>query len=142
MVPPNGRYGFGFESNALETVSDSNSAEFSTLLSYLSLPNVRDILCTRTNDSSIEKILISNWIENSRYQLKFNYFSVPSLFKLVDLPHTYDELFEVGRKYLCPNCNQKPSDPALCLVCGTIVCSQSYCCLKKGLGECNQHSKK
>ncbi|KAF9284537.1 hypothetical protein BGZ88_009928 [Linnemannia elongata] len=68
----------------------------------------------------------------------------PTIYELVGLPRRLDSLFELSIKYICPKCNTVPQDPALCLCCGTIVCSQSFCCLEgldsDGRGECNTHA--
>lgn len=68
----------------------------------------------------------------------------PAIYELVGLPRRLDALFEQSIKYICPGCNTVPHDPALCLCCGTIVCSQSFCCLDgvdhEGRGECNTHA--
>ncbi|KAI1315623.1 hypothetical protein EDD11_000575 [Mortierella claussenii] len=68
----------------------------------------------------------------------------PAIYELVGLPKRLDSLFEQSIKYICPKCNTVPHDPALCLCCGTIVCSQSFCCLEgldsEGRGECNTHA--
>ncbi|KAG0369200.1 hypothetical protein BGZ54_000069 [Gamsiella multidivaricata] len=68
----------------------------------------------------------------------------PAIYELVGLPRRLDALFEQSIKYICPKCNTVPHDPALCLCCGTIVCSQSFCCLEgldsEGRGECNTHA--
>lgn len=141
MVPPTGKHGFGFEFDTQE-YNTKSSTESRELQSYLLLPSVRQLLLEPKNDSSIERLLIRSWINNSKDELQWTLSPVPIQYKLVELPSTYDDLFDVSRKYTCPNCNQKPSDPALCLICGEIVCSQSYCCLKDGLGECNQHARK
>ncbi|KAF9109352.1 hypothetical protein BGX27_007699 [Mortierella sp. AM989] len=68
----------------------------------------------------------------------------PAIYELVGLPRRLDSLFEQSIKYICPKCNTVPFDPALCLCCGVIVCSQSFCCLEgldsDGRGECNTHA--
>ena len=50
--------------------------------------------------------------------------------KLIDLPENYLTLLSKADQFKCPNSVTKESkSPALCLVCGTIVCSQ-VCCFK------------
>ncbi|KAL1921436.1 uncharacterized protein VTP21DRAFT_11152 [Calcarisporiella thermophila] len=65
----------------------------------------------------------------------------PAIYELVGLPHRLDSLFDESLKRVCKNCNWRPPDPALCLFCGTFVCSQSFCCSNEGQGECNIHMK-
>lgn len=67
--------------------------------------------------------------------------SHPLPFAFTQLPRSLDVLFERCRGYKCPNCKTTPNSPALCLLCGRIVCFQSRCCSSEttGLGECNTH---
>ncbi|KAJ2611062.1 E3 ubiquitin-protein ligase ubr1 [Coemansia sp. RSA 1365] len=67
--------------------------------------------------------------------------AMPTLYSLVDLPDRFEILFERSAKSFCPRCNGIPSDPALCLLCGSFVCAQSFCCEEDGVGECNMHMK-
>ncbi|PIA14708.1 hypothetical protein COEREDRAFT_46427 [Coemansia reversa NRRL 1564] len=67
--------------------------------------------------------------------------AMPTLYSLVDLPDRFEILFERSAKSFCPRCNGVPSDPALCLLCGSFVCAQSFCCEEDGVGECNMHMK-
>lgn len=62
----------------------------------------------------------------------------PSTYSLTPLPETYDALFT---NTICTNCNTAPSTPALCLICGTILCSQSFCCTVDDMGECSIHAR-
>jgi E3 ubiquitin-protein ligase UBR3 len=36
----------------------------------------------------------------------------------------------------CSKCNTQPSKPAICLVCGTLLCAEGDCCKKTRCGEC------
>lgn len=66
---------------------------------------------------------------------------LPTIFELVPLPERLDTLFELSRRKPCKNCGTVSVEPALCVFCGTFVCSQSYCCSKNGQGECTIHMK-
>ena len=68
--------------------------------------------------------------------------SHPAIFELVALPKYFDTLtFEVTRRR-CPTKGGKMEDPAICLFCGAIFCSQALCCQKDGkLGGANQHMR-
>ncbi|XP_047998255.1 LOW QUALITY PROTEIN: E3 ubiquitin-protein ligase UBR1 [Leguminivora glycinivorella] len=49
--------------------------------------------------------------------------------KLVPLPDDFSELMNVVSEFSCPNSERDDSKyPTMCLVCGQILCSQSYCC--------------
>ncbi|CAG8557563.1 5250_t:CDS:2, partial [Racocetra fulgida] len=65
----------------------------------------------------------------------------PAIFELVGLPKRLDSLFEESMRRACKKCKTVPNDPALCLLCGTFVCSQSYCCSDETRGECYIHAK-
>uniref|UniRef100_A0A1I7TK99 E3 ubiquitin-protein ligase n=1 Tax=Caenorhabditis tropicalis TaxID=1561998 RepID=A0A1I7TK99_9PELO len=65
---------------------------------------------------------------------------------LVDLPERYSQLINQVASFKCPTIPIEESTsnvPTLCLVCGTILCSQAYCCQKiinkKSLGACRYH---
>ncbi|KAF2206769.1 hypothetical protein CERZMDRAFT_72050 [Cercospora zeae-maydis SCOH1-5] len=67
----------------------------------------------------------------------------PTILELVGLPKTYDTLTEEATKRKCPTTGKELVDPALCLHCGEIFCSQAVCCIKdKTFGGCFQHMMK
>ena len=48
---------------------------------------------------------------------------------LIPLPHRYADLMNLSANFCCENSVTRESKtPALCLVCGLMVCSQSHCC--------------
>ena len=49
--------------------------------------------------------------------------------QLIPLPNDYMELINGVAQFTCPNSDGDDSrSPTMCLVCGEILCSQSYCC--------------
>lgn len=50
-----------------------------------------------------------------------------SLFK--GLPKEYRHLLELDTK--CERCNQVPLRPAVCLICGQLLCSETICCIRQ-----------
>jgi hypothetical protein len=66
--------------------------------------------------------------------------NLPTIFELVPLPHRLETLFEECFQKVCPNCNKAIVDPALCLLCGNLVCAMSFCCNRDRKGECNLHN--
>lgn len=65
----------------------------------------------------------------------------PLPYVLAKLPSKMESLLEGLTEVRCKNCGGCPPDPALCLVCGEIVCAHSYCCsTESGSGECFLHS--
>ncbi|KAL3622661.1 hypothetical protein CASFOL_033478 [Castilleja foliolosa] len=59
-------------------------------------------------------------------------------FKLMHLPHLYQDLLQRYIKKCCPDCGVVKEEPALCLLCGK-VCSPSWrtCCRESG---CQAHA--
>ena len=52
---------------------------------------------------------------------------------LVRLPEDYSELVNNVSTFSCPNVGVSDGCrvPAMCLICGKVICSQSYCCQGK-----------
>lgn len=49
--------------------------------------------------------------------------------RLIRLPDDFSELMNIVSEFSCPNSEREDSkNPTMCLICGLIVCSQSYCC--------------
>jgi hypothetical protein len=67
-------------------------------------------------------------------------FSSPLPLQLVNLPQRTDLLLAECLKFKCERCNTVPKEPALCLNCGKLLCSQSPCCLKERIGEASDHA--
>jgi E3 ubiquitin-protein ligase UBR1 len=63
----------------------------------------------------------------------------PTIFEIIGLPDRLDFLLELASKFRCQNCNTVPNEPAMCLLCGEIVCAQAVCCEEDGMGEVNVH---
>jgi len=51
--------------------------------------------------------------------------------RLIQVPNEYDKLFQHSRRVTCKTCNSIPAEAALCLLCGQILCLNSFCCLDK-----------
>ena len=48
---------------------------------------------------------------------------------LIPLPRDYTDLMNLSANFSCGNSvTGESKTPALCLVCGLLVCSQSHCC--------------
>uniref|UniRef100_A0A8B9C8Q5 E3 ubiquitin-protein ligase n=1 Tax=Anser brachyrhynchus TaxID=132585 RepID=A0A8B9C8Q5_9AVES len=92
--------------------------QFERLCSYLSLPN--NLTCLFQENSGI-------------------------LCLLIDLPDDYSCLINQASNFSCPKSGgDKSRAPTLCLVCGTMLCSQSYCCQTElegeDVGACTAHT--
>lgn len=73
--------------------------------------------------------------------------SVPPIRQLVALPDDYSDLINSVSLFTCPNNDRDDSrNPTMCLVCGEILCSQTYCCQKElmnkqAVGACTYHAQ-
>ncbi|OQR84832.1 hypothetical protein ACHHYP_12796 [Achlya hypogyna] len=67
---------------------------------------------------------------------------------LAALPHSYSELYMHLTKQTCPGCHQFPARPALCLMCGLVLCAASTCreatvaSMASVSGACTLHAHK
>lgn len=49
--------------------------------------------------------------------------------RLIELPYDYSELVDKVSDFSCPSIkNEDSRTPTMCLICGVMLCSQSYCC--------------
>ncbi len=104
--------------------------EFDVLAKYLGLPsnpgellafaNLRTLAVQWASHPGVAASL-SAGKEHISYPLKLN--------SLIKLPADYSELINNVSNFTCPNYMSDESRvPAMCLICGEVVCSQSYCC--------------
>lgn len=61
-------------------------------------------------------------------------------FQLTPLPTSFGEMVQVHYKRENPICQKRPQNPAVCLICGAIVCRLSDCCKKGNVGGCTSHA--
>ncbi|XP_055026843.2 E3 ubiquitin-protein ligase UBR2 isoform X5 [Misgurnus anguillicaudatus] len=64
---------------------------------------------------------------------------------LIELPEDYSALINQASSFTCPKSGgDKSRAPTLCLVCGAMLCSQSYCCQTElegdDVGACTAHT--
>lgn len=130
--------------------------EFDRLLTHLRLPEFSHLITL-----SLEmKQLVATWClehahecerqrnrEQQQQQEQYNELNepvirldLPTPFELIPLPERLDQLVDESMRRICQKCGMVPTDPALCLLCGTFVCAQSYCCAEDEYGECNLHA--
>nr|XP_056709117.1 E3 ubiquitin-protein ligase UBR2 isoform X1 [Euleptes europaea] len=126
----------------------SGGNQFEHLCSYLSLPN--NLVCLFQENSKVTNTLVESWCNNDevkRYlQGQRQAISYPrESNKLIDLPDDYSCLINQASNFSCPKSGgDKSRAPTLCLVCGTMLCSQSYCCQTElegeDVGACTAHT--
>ncbi|RUS18204.1 hypothetical protein BC937DRAFT_89041 [Endogone sp. FLAS-F59071] len=139
------RFGVNPESAAAAGISrDTN--EFDRLREYLRLPTIGELILSLQRSPALIDV-VTGWLHDLRNHSRLPEKSVlgritlnhPAIFNLVELPHRFETLLEESSKHVCSNCNTVPQDPAICLLCGTFVCFQSFCCLEDEIGECSRH---
>jgi hypothetical protein len=98
--------------------------------------------------SVIESVLdIPHWREAIPSTLMINPASAPQavggVVPFINLPKNLVDLIKLVIDKPCIRCKQCPQDPAVCLLCGELVCLDADCCKSdSGEGECTQHAKK
>ncbi|KAJ9658877.1 E3 ubiquitin-protein ligase ubr1 [Neophaeococcomyces mojaviensis] len=121
--------------------------ELDRLLGLCKLPDLATILSS-FSEFTVETALpnlaqgwISAWAKQDESQRSASIKLLhPTPFELIGLPQYYDVLIEECQKRKCPTTGKELTDPALCLFCGDIFCSQAWCCMKdKVRGGCNHH---
>ncbi|CAJ0920610.1 unnamed protein product, partial [Mesorhabditis belari] len=130
-----------------EALKDPSVEELEPLCRYLGLPtSLFELL-----DGSATNRLFGLWslsLPQSSQRLELVKQPIaPRL--LVDLPEDFSELINIAAKFRCPSIpleEMAASIPTMCLVCGEVLCSQSYCCQKQigkeakdVIGACQYH---
>lgn len=152
------RFGLMLDPLSSQQQQSSSSNEFDLLLGILRLPN----LATLIRHPDTEQ-LVRGWCsqlvkENDRRSSMQEdddivsqdntmgidnnvrvVLDLPTPFQLISLPSRLDVLMDESTRKICPRCETVPTDPAVCLLCGTFVCAQSFCCSEGEEGECNLH---
>ncbi|XP_050407008.2 E3 ubiquitin-protein ligase UBR2 isoform X1 [Patella vulgata] len=113
--------------------SDREGFEFEILCKYLSLPSNLSVLLD--NSGQITTALIKSWCMSPLIKERMSASSEPIITyptrinQLVELPDDFSELINQASKFTCPKSDGDDSRaPTMCLVCGMMLCSQSYCC--------------
>lgn len=144
---------------AIQPPSDTaEDSEFIRLLSFLKIPHPRQVWGRKHGKqpegvSGLQGLLEymdSKWLpqgqpfyqDEKRNQVKLEH---PVIYELLGLPRRLDQLIESTSTRRCNNCKTVPQEPAICLICGELVCQQSFCCSDRDdpdesyHGECNTH---
>ena len=148
------RYGVDFPNTGF---SDMDEPELDRLTKALRLPTLAEMFDSTARVDDPTKLnhnftMMTGWIHhwlwmhgmepNGRTALAGIRPSHPAIFELIGLPKYYDTLLDEMMRRRCPSTGKELTEPALCLFCGEIFCSQAVCCSRDGLGGCNQHLKK
>ncbi|OAG38181.1 hypothetical protein AYO21_07641 [Fonsecaea monophora] len=141
--------------------SEAGLSELERLCHLLHLPNIDDILRSfgEYSTSDALKNRAGIWLQQCiQFEVKSKMMLQlvgvpmrplgvkllhPAPFELIGLPKYFDVLMEESHKRRCPTTGKEVLDPALCLFCGEIFCSQTVCCQTKDKrGGCNAHVQK
>ena len=141
--------------------SEASLPELDRLLHFMQLPRICEILTdfSEFSPSSSLRSLASAWMSDwDQYGSRepWQRFPVtetkpangirllhPAPLELIGLPKHYDALIELSSRKKCPTTGKELTEPALCLFCGEIFCSQTVCCMtRQHRGGCNAHIEK
>jgi E3 ubiquitin-protein ligase UBR1 len=144
------RYGVELPTIAADRADDPELERLSSLLKLPSLAQIFASFTQRTPSGHTTRSVIGGWLRHLLWVQAGNVplkptisLSHPAIFELVGLPKNYDTLTDEAIRRKCPTTGKELTDPALCLLCGEIMCSQAVCCMTdKHRGGCNQHLAK
>uniref|UniRef100_A0A673N668 E3 ubiquitin-protein ligase n=1 Tax=Sinocyclocheilus rhinocerous TaxID=307959 RepID=A0A673N668_9TELE len=124
--------------------------EWEALCGYLCLPS--NLLQLFYNNRELMEPLLHGWCSHpgvrcsSVHHSSISYFRFPRDSNyLIELPGDYSALINQASSFTCPKSEgDKSRAPTLCLVCGAMLCSQSYCCQTElegeDVGACTAHT--
>uniref|UniRef100_A0AAG5DQH5 E3 ubiquitin-protein ligase n=1 Tax=Anopheles atroparvus TaxID=41427 RepID=A0AAG5DQH5_ANOAO len=134
----------------------ADDADYQLMMVYLGLP-VDPLsyfapgapsleLIERLASANVENIRQMRWVRHGHLLGGMPLFHVgPPVRQLIDLPEDYSDLINSVSLFTCPNnVRDDARNPTMCLVCGEILCSQSFCCQKELhkvlVGSCTYHT--
>ncbi|CDQ85414.1 unnamed protein product [Oncorhynchus mykiss] len=122
--------------------------QWEVLCGYLSLPS--NLLQLFHGQQELLEPLLHGWCTHPGIQQTLQGGGVLVSFpresnSLIDLPDDYSALINQASSFTCPKSGgDKSRAPTLCLVCGSMLCSQSYCCQTElegeDVGACTAHT--
>ncbi|XP_072366222.1 E3 ubiquitin-protein ligase UBR2 isoform X2 [Scyliorhinus torazame] len=129
-------------------LQENRPHHFELLCRYLSLPtNLMSLF--QTENETIEPLMqrwcgvaeVQSFVKRERTAISYPRESN----KLIELPDDYSCLINRASCFTCPKSGgDKSRAPTLCLVCGGMLCSQSYCCQTElegeDVGACTAHT--
>lgn len=140
------RYGVDFPDTGF---ADADKPELHRLTKALRLPTLPEMFASVGANVSagltVPQSIVAGWIDHwmlwthagadLRNQLMPSH---PAIFELIGLPKNFDTLTHEATRRRCPTTGKEIVDPAICLFCGDLFCSQAICCK----GGCSQHMTK
>ena len=149
-------YGVDFPNTGF---SDLDKPELERITRALRLPSLAEMFSlasapSKSGERSSLRWVIRTWVDHFKQMYDQGVPTVqkaiagclrpshPGIFELIGLPKYYDTLLDEVMRRRCPTTKKDLIDPAICLFCGAIFCSQAVCCSKGGQGGCNQHMER
>ncbi|KAG4075561.1 hypothetical protein HA402_003386 [Bradysia odoriphaga] len=126
---------------------------FEVMCEYLGLStDIESYLSNKESYSFMSSLANHKDIDNVAKSLRGNgdsviYPCVPNVKRFIDLPDDYSDLINSVSSFTCPNNDRDDTrNPSMCLVCGDILCSMTYCCQKEMInnqtvGACTYHAQ-
>ncbi|KAG0560005.1 hypothetical protein KC19_10G146700 [Ceratodon purpureus] len=125
-------------------LSGAKVMEFTSLQRALQLPDCTRILQRQPGERvtlATELLVLHQPVSKA---FTFELRKVPPKATLLHkLPRVFQELLleNIHNKKQCSSCGEMPADPAICLICGMLLCCGTDCCRSPaGVGECSQHA--
>lgn len=108
-------------------------------IAFISSSTISTAIKRWCSHEHVKKTLSTAGVESLGYSIEPNH--------LLEIPVDYSELINDASMFTCPNSDGDDSrSPALCLICGEMLCSQSYCCQTEvegdKVGACAAHARK
>lgn len=126
----------------------SGLSQIEHLCTYLSLPT--NLISIFQEKPQVTEAMINSWCKHKEVRRfvtgERTVISFPrESNKLINLPEDYSSLINQASNFSCPKSGgDKSRAPTLCLVCGAMLCSQSYCCQTElegdDVGACTAHT--
>ena len=133
-----------------QSTSDIDQSEFAHLLTRFGVPLPTEIYRGDNSTGTLAfRTRLKLWLGAAMQVFRPKDVSdptleYPSFYELAPLPSRLDVLIHEIQSRRCPRCKSVPPEPAICLLCGDLVCYQSFCCMDTTQdeplhGECNTH---
>lgn len=131
----------------LKTGKTPNADELVLLLTYLNLPHdINKILSLDWLVSESRVVsMIERWCAHddviAEVKNPTRNICYAQSRRLITLPKAYSTVINMASGFKCPTVGDSSRAPSLCLICGTTLCGQCYCCVSESdRGACAMHS--
>ena len=125
----------------LPRIDEAETDQMARLITSLQVPSIGDMLNMTAAPRSVAafRAVCSRHagLTLTPHQMPALPRNAPAQFSLIELPEVYVTLLLQHQECQCALCGQVPKEPALCLVCGSLVCFKKA----DGTGECAKHAQ-